>query len=83
MSVLTELREMDWAQYATQASLRGDVIAGLTGVAIVLSPVVAFASTAGLLPEYALYTAMVSPILASVCPKAWPRLLPMRAFWTI
>lgn len=66
MSVLTDLKTIDWLKTATPASLRGDVMAGLTGAAIVLPQAVAFASIAGLPPEFGLYTAMVPPVIAAI-----------------
>jgi len=41
-------------------------LAGLTGAVIVLPQGVAFAMIAGLPPEYGLYTAMVTPIIAAI-----------------
>ncbi|MDI5922660.1 SulP family inorganic anion transporter [Halomonas sp. LR5S13] len=60
------LRGPDWLAQITPASLRGDALAGLTGAAIVLPQAVAFASIAGLPPEYGLYTAMIPPIVAAI-----------------
>jgi len=42
------------------------MIAGFTGAVIVLPQGVAFATIAGLPPEYGLYTAMVTPIIAAL-----------------
>ena len=42
------------------------MIAGITGAVIVLPQGVAFATIAGLPPEYGLYTAMVTPIVAAL-----------------
>ncbi len=47
-------------------SLRADLLAGLTGAVIVLPQGVAFAIIAGLPPQYGLYTAMVTPIVAAL-----------------
>lgn len=47
-------------------SLRADLLAGITGAVIVLPQGVAFAMIAGLPPEYGLYTAMVTPIIAAL-----------------
>jgi SulP family sulfate permease len=49
-----------------QISIKADLIAGLTGAVIVLPQGVAFATIAGLPPEYGLYTAMVTPIIAAL-----------------
>jgi len=47
-------------------SLRADALAGLTGAAIVLPQGVAFATIAGLPPEYGVYTAMVTGLIAAL-----------------
>ncbi|MGD9356796.1 MAG: SulP family inorganic anion transporter, partial [Chromatiales bacterium] len=48
-----------WFRFVNRQSLRSDLLAGLTGAVIVLPQGVAFATIAGLPPEYGLYTAMV------------------------
>lgn len=50
----------------TRDSLRADLFAGLTGAIIVLPQAIAFAAIAGLPPEFGLYTAMVTPIIAAL-----------------
>lgn len=55
-----------WVRNATYASLWADVLAGLTGAAVVLPQAVAFAAIAGLPPEYGLYTAMVPVVIAGI-----------------
>ena len=55
-----------WFKLITKESLKADVIAGLTGAVIVLPQGVAFATIAGLPPEYGLYTAMVTPVIAAL-----------------
>jgi SulP family sulfate permease len=55
-----------WLKYTTRESLKADFQAGLTGAVIVLPQGVAFATIAGLPPEYGLYTAMVTPIVAAL-----------------
>ncbi len=54
-----------WTDRITPASLRSDLAAGLTNAAVVLPQGVAFAAIAGLPPQYGLYTAMVTPIVAA------------------
>ena len=54
-----------WFKLLTKESVKADFIAGLTGAVIVLPQGVAFATIAGLPPEYGLYTAMVTPIIAA------------------
>lgn len=55
-----------WLPKINQASLKADLMAGLTGAVIVLPQGVAFATIAGLPPQYGLYTAMVTPIVAAL-----------------
>ena len=55
-----------WFKMVTKESIKADFIAGLTGAVIVLPQGVAFATIAGLPPEYGLYTAMVTPIIAAL-----------------
>ncbi|MCI5208039.1 MAG: SulP family inorganic anion transporter, partial [Candidatus Electrothrix sp. ATG2] len=55
-----------WFKLITKQTVKDDFIAGLTGAVIVLPQGVAFATIAGLPPEYGLYTAMVTPIIAAL-----------------
>ncbi len=55
-----------WFRLVTKQSVKADLVAGLTGAVIVLPQGVAFATIAGLPPEYGLYTAMVTPIIAAL-----------------
>jgi len=55
-----------WFKLITKESVKADFMAGLTGAVIVLPQGVAFATIAGLPPEYGLYTAMVTPIIAAL-----------------
>jgi SulP family sulfate permease len=55
-----------WFKLVTKDSIKADFMAGLTGAVIVLPQGVAFATIAGLPPEYGLYTAMVTPIVAAL-----------------
>lgn len=55
-----------WKRFITRSSLRADFMAGMTGAVIVLPQGVAFATIAGLPPEYGLYTAMVTAIVAAL-----------------
>ncbi|WP_424931845.1 SulP family inorganic anion transporter [Amaricoccus macauensis] len=66
MSSLAALTKPDWLGTATPNSIRSDILAGLTGAAIVLPQAVAFAAIAGLPPEYGIYTAMVPPVVAAL-----------------
>jgi SulP family sulfate permease len=55
-----------WFKLITKDSLKADFFAGLTGAVIVLPQGVAFATIAGMPPEYGLYTAMITPIIAAL-----------------
>ncbi len=55
-----------WFRLVSKDSIKADLFAGLTGAVIVLPQGVAFATIAGLPPEYGLYTAMVTPIVAAL-----------------
>jgi len=55
-----------WLPMVNRETIRADLIAGFTGAVIVLPQGVAFATIAGLPPEYGLYTAMVTPIVAAL-----------------
>jgi SulP family sulfate permease len=57
---------LNWFRLVTKESVKADLFAGLTGAVIVLPQGVAFATIAGLPPEYGLYTAMVTPIVAAL-----------------
>jgi len=55
-----------WFKFVSKQSIKADLMAGLTGAVVVLPQGVAFATIAGLPPEYGLYTAMVTPIVAAL-----------------
>ena len=55
-----------WWPMVNRRSLRADLIAGLTGTIILVPQAVAYASIAGLPPEYGLYTAIVPVIIAAL-----------------
>ncbi len=55
-----------WFKLVNKTTLKADLIAGITGAVIVLPQGIAFATIAGLPPEYGLYTAMVTPIIAAL-----------------
>lgn len=57
---------LNWFRLVTKETIKADLFAGLTGAVIVLPQGVAFATIAGLPPEYGLYTAMVTPIIAAL-----------------
>ncbi len=57
---------LGWLHLVNRETIKADMIAGITGAIIVLPQGVAFATIAGLPPEYGLYTAMVTPIIAAL-----------------
>lgn len=66
MNLKTLFPFLDWFKLVSRDSIKADLAAGLTGAVIVLPQGVAFATIAGLPPEYGLYTAMVTPIIAAL-----------------
>lgn len=63
--------QTSWLVQLTPATLKKDLFAGLTGASIVLPQAVAFATIAGLPPEYGFYTAMVPPVVAALTGSSW------------
>ena len=61
----------DWTQRVTPTTLRSDALAGLLGAVLVLPQGIAFATLAGLPPEYGLYTAIVPCIIAAFFGSSW------------
>ena len=61
-----------WWPLTTRRTLKDDLLAGLTGALIVLPQGVAFATIAGLPPEYGLYAAMMPAIAAALFGSSWP-----------
>jgi sulfate permease, SulP family len=55
-----------WPLLKDRAVLRADILAGLTGAIVVLPQGVAFATLAGVPPEYGLYSAMVPCVIAAL-----------------
>ena len=60
-----------WWPMVTRATLKDDAMAGLTGAMIVLPQGVAFATIAGLPPEYGLYAAMMPAVIAALFGSSW------------
>jgi SulP family sulfate permease len=61
----------DWVHQVSAATLRADVTAALLGAVLVLPQGIAFATLAGLPPEYGLYTAIVPCIIAALFGSSW------------
>ena len=70
MSALQALRP-PWFDAVSGATLRADGWAGLLGAVLVLPQAIAFASLAGLPPQYGLYSAIVPCIVAALCGSSW------------
>ncbi|MEO7851637.1 MAG: SulP family inorganic anion transporter, partial [Rubrivivax sp.] len=60
-----------WRSKVNRRSLRADFNAGLTGSLILVPQAVAFATIAGMPPEYGLYAAMVPVIIAALFGSSW------------
>ncbi|MDP1645481.1 MAG: SulP family inorganic anion transporter [Thiobacillus sp.] len=60
-----------WWPSVTPQTFKADTVAALTGALIVLPQAVAFATIAGLPPEYGLYAAMVPAIVAALWGSSW------------
>ncbi len=56
---------MTWLPGVQRADLRADLIAALTGAVVVLPQGVAFATIAGMPPEYGLYAGMIPAMIAA------------------
>jgi len=60
-----------WWPRVNRGTLRADLIAGTIGAIIVLPQGVAFATLAGLPPEYGLYAAIVPAVIAALFGSSW------------
>ncbi|MBI4755864.1 MAG: SulP family inorganic anion transporter [Betaproteobacteria bacterium] len=60
-----------WRARVDARTLRHDLLAGLTGAVVVLPQGVAFATIAGMPPEYGLYAGMVPAIVAALFGSSW------------
>ena len=60
-----------WWHRVDRPTLRADLLAGLTGAIVVLPQGVAFATIAGMPPEYGLYAGMIPAIVAALWGSSW------------
>ena len=60
-----------WWHRVDRETVRADAVAGLVGAIIVLPQGVAFATLAGLPPQYGLYAAMVPAVVAALFGSSW------------
>ncbi|MCJ7601355.1 MAG: SulP family inorganic anion transporter, partial [Desulfobulbaceae bacterium] len=57
---------LKWWPRVTARTVRADLIAGITGAIVALPQGVAFATIAGMPPQYGLYAGMVPAIVAAL-----------------
>src|SRR5437762_3246313 len=62
---------LKWRRRVTRESVRADVLAGIISAVIVLPQGVAFATLAGMPPEYGLYGAMLPAIVGALWGSSW------------
>ena len=62
---------LGWREHINRATLRADLLAGLVGALIVLPQAVAFATLAGVPPEYGLYGAMLPAVIGALWGSSW------------
>jgi len=62
---------LKWWPHVTKKTLMDDLLAGLTGSIVALPQGVAFATIAGMPPEYGLYTGMIPAIIAALFGSSW------------
>ncbi|MEI6662042.1 MAG: SulP family inorganic anion transporter, partial [Comamonadaceae bacterium] len=60
-----------WWPRVNRTTTRADLIAGLTGGLILVPQGVAFATIAGMPPEYGLYAAMLPAVIAALWGSSW------------
>jgi len=60
-----------WLPMVNHRTIPADLLAGLTGAIVVLPQGVAFATIAGMPPEYGLYAAIVPTIIAALFGSSW------------
>jgi len=62
---------LSWWPMVNRGTLRDDFMAGLTGAVVVLPQGVAFATIAGMPPEYGLYAGIVPAVIAALFGSSW------------
>src|SRR6185436_12520675 len=60
-----------WRHRVTRMTLRADFVAGLISALVVLPQGVAYATLAGMPPQYGLYCAMLPAIIAALWGSSW------------
>jgi sulfate permease, SulP family len=69
--MLTLFPFLRWWHRVNRGTLKADLLAGLTGAVVVLPQGVAFATIAGMPPEYGLYAGIVPAIVAALWGSSW------------
>ncbi|WP_321283899.1 SulP family inorganic anion transporter [uncultured Vibrio sp.] len=62
---------LQWWPQVNRKTMRTDLVAGLTGAVVALPQGVAFATIAGMPPEYGLYTGMIPAVIAALFGSSW------------
>ncbi len=62
---------LNWKGRVTKDTIRADLLSGLTVAIVVIPQAVAFASIAGMPPQYGLYAGMIPPIIAAFFGSSW------------
>ncbi len=60
-----------WKGRISRQTIRADILAGITVAIVVIPQAVAFASIAGMPPQYGLYAGMIPPIVAAFFGSSW------------
>ena len=60
-----------WRSRVNRDTFKQDLLAGLTGAIVVLPQGVAFATIAGMPPQYGLYAGMIPAIVAALFGSSW------------
>lgn len=72
LSILPDLAPFRrWTPMLDRRTISADLMAGLTGAVVVLPQGVAFATIAGMPPEYGLYAGIVPAIVAALFGSSW------------
>lgn len=62
---------LKWLPLVNRQTFRADLVAGLIGAVVVLPQSVAFATLAGMPPEYGLYAGMIPAVIAALFGSSW------------
>jgi SulP family sulfate permease len=62
---------LQWRRNLNAATIRADALAGLVSAVVVIPQGIAFATLAGMPPQYGLYLAMVPAVIAALWGSSW------------